>query len=134
MNINIVVQFQLEGIHRWKEVDAVIPNSTVSYLKFPHRHNFFFKCIKEVDHSNRSIEIIEFKRSVIDYLQNKYYIENSDCCYFDNMSCEQIAIELCNVFNLESCEVLEDNENGALITKGTITTPPYVYVSDDTQK
>jgi hypothetical protein len=35
---------------------------------------------------------------------------------FGAKSCEMIAIELINEFNLSRCEVNEDNENGAIVT------------------
>lgn len=105
--ISIVVNLQVEGVHCWPACDI----ADVSYLAHPHRHVFAIRCEKEVKKDNREIEIICFKRLVLDYL-SAHYGTPAD---FGEMSCEMIAGELVRRFSLSLCEVLEDGENGAKI-------------------
>lgn len=105
----IVVKFAVEGIHRW----ANCPFEDVGFLRHDHRHLFYITAEKKVSHDDRDIEIIMLKRTLSAYLRVKY----GQVCQFKEMSCEMIARELFEVHNLESCEVLEDNENGAKIVK-----------------
>lgn len=109
MEINIRIKLFVEGIHCWSEC----PIPEVSFLRNPHRHIFHITCQKEVTHNDRDIEIIMFKREVESYLRTKY----GTPCDFGGMSCEMIASELTNAFKLSICEVMEDGENGAIITK-----------------
>ena len=108
MKTYIKVNLQVEGIHQRE----ACPLEDVGFLRSPHRHIFHISCMAEVGHNDREIEIIRFKRAILKYLHDKYgdYI-----CEFDNMSCEMIATELVEQFNLYSCEVLEDAENGAVV-------------------
>lgn len=108
----IVIKLQVEGIHCWPEC----PISEVSYLKNPHRHMFYIRIEKEVEHNDRDVEIIDFKHIVTMYLDEVYYSNEYDCLDFKTMSCEDIAEHLLNRFKAHSVEVLEDNENGAIIT------------------
>lgn len=109
MNINIVVKLQIEWIHKWQDCAY----NDVLFLKDEHRHIFYIKCILQVSHSNRDVEIIRFKREIQEYLRK--YTLDWFVHIFWNMSCEMIAIELIERFWLISCEVLEDNENWALV-------------------
>ncbi|HBH48817.1 MAG TPA: hypothetical protein DDX98_09260 [Bacteroidales bacterium] len=102
---NIIVNLQYEAIHHWPGCD--IPE--VSFLKDKHRHIFHICCKREVQHDDRDIEIIMFKRKILKFLQSNY---NGD---FGSMSCEMIANELAYIFKLSYCSVLEDGENGAEI-------------------
>lgn len=113
MKIQIIVKLQIEGLHCWKECNLPV----VDYLKHLHRHVFFVECKKAVDKTNREIEFIDFKKAVYGYLQSKFYDVRYHCCNFFSMSCEDIAIELLDKFQLDSCIVLEDNENGAEVIK-----------------
>jgi len=110
-NVRIVVKIQLEGVHFWKDCD--LPE--VEYLKNLHRHTFFIRIEKAVSHNDRDIEIILFKRQVIDYLYAQYYDRKYDCLNFKGMSCESIAMVLHAKFQCHEVEVLEDNENGAIV-------------------
>lgn len=131
---NIIVNFAIEGLHRWKEAAEVAP--TVSFLQYGHRHMFHVCCKKRVSHSDRDIEIILFKREIQAYLQGKYgefitaiipdpskgseATKNGQVfsyCDFRGRSCEMIAEELVEKFDLDYCSVLEDNENGAEVIK-----------------
>ena len=109
MKTSIIINFSIEGVHSWPSC----PLAEVQFLKNEHRHLFYIRCEKAVDHSDRAIEIIKFKREVQEYLWKKYGFH---CCYFGALSCEMIAEELVKQFNLSRCSVLEDNENGAIVS------------------
>jgi hypothetical protein len=108
MVISIVVTLQVEGFHYW--INAPIK---FEYLKSIHRHIFHIKATKKVSHNDRDIEIISFKREIYRYLLDMY----GNPCFFGNMSCEDIACRLCEHFDLDSCEVCEDGENGSIVSK-----------------
>ena len=107
----IVINAVVEGLHYWENCN--LPQ--VQYLKQPHRHQFYINCKKAVKGLDRDIEIITFKNEVVNYLKNKYFDNDHNCPNFGGMSCEMIAKELLETFGLNSCSVLEDNENGALV-------------------
>ena len=98
---------QYEALHNWPTCDI----DEVDFLKYPHRHMFHIKAFKKVDHDDRDIEFIVLKRKIARYLGEKY---NHD---FGPMSCEMIARELIDTFNLSACDVSEDNENGCFLQK-----------------
>lgn len=101
----IVVNLQYEGVHRWPECDI----QKVGYLKYPHRHLFHIKAKKAVSHGDREIEVICFKHEITKYLNEIYG------GHFGDKSCEMIAKELVEIFELTECQVLEDGENGAIV-------------------
>lgn len=109
LKTSIVITFQFEGFHFWKNAFK-----EVEFLKNSHRHIFYFKLEKEVEHDDRDMEIIMFKRSVQNFLK-KTYGGKREFLDFKGMSCEMIAKELVKQYDLVSCEVLEDNENGAKV-------------------
>jgi len=109
MKTTVITRLQVEGIHQWK--DCPLPE--VEFLRYPHRHIFHINCEKEVFHDNRDVEFIMMKREILKYLNTKY--ADNECLKFNNMSCEMIAQELLDKFKLVSCEVFEDNENGARV-------------------
>lgn len=109
----IVIKLQVEGTHHWPNCDI----KEVEFLKYPHRHIFYIRLEKEVTHNDRDVEIIKLKREVQDYLEREYFELDYFSCQFNSMSCEDIAEALLNEFDASLVEVLEDNENGAIITK-----------------
>lgn len=115
MRTGIIVNFAIEGLHHWPEC----PIEEVAYLKDKHRHTFCFTCKKLVSHDDRDTEIIIFKNTVRAYLRSKYgrSIEGIRECDFGSMSCEMLARELVERFDLYYCSVLEDNENGGEVVK-----------------
>ena len=113
MRREIYSKIEIEGIHNWKSC----PIEEVSYLRDDHRHIFHIKVFKNVTHSDRDIEFIQFKHQIIDYLNTSYFESNKKCLYFGSMSCEMIAEELINEFDLLRCEVSEDDENGVIVYK-----------------
>lgn len=102
----VVVSFDIEGTHYW----SGCPFDAVSYLRQVHRHLFRVIARKAVVSLDREVEIILFKRQLFDYLYMKYRGN------FGELSCEMIATELVTTFQLASCTVLEDGENGAEVT------------------
>ena len=69
----IFVTFQKEGIHKYPAAltDPTLATGDeydVSFLGYPHRHIFHFKVWISVEHSDRDIEFIQFKR----WLENLY--------------------------------------------------------------
>jgi len=117
MKTSIVVRLNVEGIHNWPEARNVFPE--VGFLSDPHRHIFHIECKKQVTHDDRDIEIIMFKRDILDYLSVNYstIIAAPTVHDFGSKSCEMLARELLMEFKLDYCQVLEDNENGAEIWK-----------------
>ena len=106
--IEVIISLEIEGTHCWPEC----PFEDVAFLRDAHRHIFTICATKEVTHDDRDVEIILLKRKVESWIQAKYGKPAS----FGTMSCEQIGKALLEHFDLSSCEVLEDNENGAKIT------------------
>jgi hypothetical protein len=102
---------QFEATHFWKEC----PFEEVKYLQYPHRHVFHIKAFQLVTHNNRDIEFIMLKHNIEEYLQRIYPDHR-----LGSMSCEMLAEELIEAFDLSKCEVSEDNENGAILTKESI--------------
>ena len=111
MKTNVVVKLQVEGLHNWPDAKNVFPE--VAFLSDLHRHMFHITCKKRVNHDDRDVEFIMFKRDIIEYLNFKYYDEDKRCLLFGSKSCEMISRELYEEFELEYCSVFEDNENGA---------------------
>ena len=123
----IWVRFQQEGIHRYPAAltDPTLATGDeydVSFLGYPHRHIFHFKVWISVEHSDREIEFIQFKR----WLQQLYKnTTNKDLetgvLDLNNKSCEMIADDLYAAIVARYpdrsvwIEVSEDGENGCFI-------------------
>jgi len=116
----IFVRFQKEGIHKYPAAatDPALATGDeydVSFLATLHRHIFHFEVTIEVEHSDRAIEFIQFKR----WLENLY---KGGTLALDYKSCEMIAEDLYEVIATRypdrtiHIEVSEDNENGARLT------------------
>ena len=113
----IWVKFTKEGIHKYPAA-LTDPNLAtgdeydVSFLGYPHRHTFHFKVAITVEHSDRAIEFIQFKR----WLENLY---KTDTLQLDYKSCEMIAEDLYLQISAKypgrevKIDVSEDDENGA---------------------
>jgi len=115
----IWVTFSREGIHRYPAAatDPLLCTAgeyDVSFLANAHRHIFHFRVAIEVEHSDRAIEFIQFKR----WLENLY---NQGTLQLDYKSCEMMAENLYEQIAAKYpgrevwIEVSEDGENGALI-------------------
>ncbi len=118
-NKMIWVTFRKEGIHKYPAALTDINLATgdeydVSFLGHPHRHIFHFRVWIGVEHSDRAIEFIQFKR----WLENLY---NQGTLQLDYKSCEMMAEDLYAQISAKYpgrevwIEVSEDGENGALI-------------------
>lgn len=108
MKIRVIVRFQFEAVHRWQDAPREIAES---YLSFPHRHMFHVEAVKPVNHVDREIEFIGFRREMFEHCGKEYGFG------VQSASCEKIAVDLLERFNLEKCRVFEDNENGAEVEK-----------------
>jgi len=115
----IWVKFQKEGIHKYPAALedpglATGDEYDVSFLGYPHRHIFHFQVWIEVEHSDRAIEFIQFKR----WLENLYAAGTLQLNY---KSCEMIAEDMFREIAVEFpnrevwIEVSEDDENGCFI-------------------
>ena len=115
----IWVTFKKEGIHCYPAAGTAPELATgdeydVSFLAHPHRHIFHFRVWISVEHSDRAIEFIQFKR----WLENLY---SQGTLQLDYKSCEMIAEDLYEQISVRYpgrevwIEVSEDGENGALI-------------------
>lgn len=107
----VIASLQVAGVHFWTHC----PFEEVMYLREPHRHMFHIRAVKAVTHDDRDVEIIMLKNAIRDYLQKTFKSDQYDDLYFGGMSCEQIAHDIAIKFELTSCYVLEDGENGAFI-------------------
>ena len=118
MRTTIIVTLEIEGIHRWPDAEKELPS--VAFLSNPHRHMFHIKAEKVVEHNDREVEIIMFKRHMESTIRTKYRDTTvgdgwRQVCQFGSRSCETLAKEFIEEFTLVSCEVLEDGENGAKV-------------------
>ena len=114
----IEVTFQKEGIHKYPAAltDPALATGDeydVSFLGYPHRHIFHFRVRISVQHNDRDIEFIQFKR----WLENLY---SSSTLQLDYQSCEMLAEALIAEISKRydrsmSVSVYEDNENGAIL-------------------
>ena len=118
-NKMIWVTFRKEGIHKYPAAltDPALATGDeydVSFLGYPHRHIFHFRVWISVEHNDRDIEFIQFKR----WLESLY--ENGTV-QLDYKSCEMMSDELHVVISGKYpgreiwIEVSEDGENGSFI-------------------
>lgn len=110
----IWITFQKEGVHRYPQAMDDPRLEDVQFLAFPHRHIFHFRVQIEVNHNDRDIEFIQFKR----YCEELY---STGTLELDYQSCEMLAENLMRVINNRypgrelEVSVSEDNENGATL-------------------
>ena len=115
----IWVTFRKEGIHKYPAAatDPALATGDeydVSFLATAHRHIFHFRVWIDVEHSDRAIEFIQFKR----WLENLY---QDGTLQLDYKSCEMMAEDLYDQISARYpdkeiwIEVSEDGENGCLI-------------------
>ncbi len=107
----IYIKTQFEGFHRWKDA----PNE-VSFLRNKHRHIFYVVVYIPVEHNDREIEFILFKREIEEFINNNINKQDVGSC---EMIAEKIAININIKYNRPILvDISEDNENGAIISKG----------------
>lgn len=105
MQTTVIARIQIEGTHHFEYAPV-----EVAWLANQHHHTFHIAVYCPVSHSDRDVEIIMLGHRVEDYLHEKY---GRPVCVFGRMSCEHIAAELLEVFDLYRCTVLEDGRHGA---------------------
>lgn len=103
--MGVIVCFSFEGIHSWPDA----PGGPEDYLRHPHRHMFHVEAVKDVGHDNRDIEFIGLRAQMARYCSVQFGAPHTS-------SCEQMARRILTAFDLRSCRVFEDNENGAEVT------------------
>lgn len=110
----IEVTFQKEGIHKYPAA-ATDPNlADVAFLANPHRHMFHFSVRISVQHNDRDIEFIQFKR----WIESLY---SNSTLQLDYQSCEMLAEALIENISIKypgrdmEVKVFEDGENGAVL-------------------
>ena len=86
-----------------------------SYLKKYHRHVFHIIAATYGTHSDRDVEFIKLSHDIRSFLSSRYFNSQYQCLFFDDRSCEMIAEELVERFDLAWCEVNEDGEGGSLV-------------------
>ena len=118
-NKMIWVTFRKEGIHKYPAA-LTDPNLAtgdeydVSFLGYPHRHIFHFRVWISVQHNDRDIEFIQFKR----WLERLY---DGGALQLDYKSCEMMSDDLYDAISNRYpgrevwIEVSEDGENGSFI-------------------
>ena len=120
-NKMIWVTFQKEGIHKYPAAltDPALATGDeydVSFLGYPHRHIFHFRVWINVQHNDRDIEFIQFKR----WLESLYNGQGA-VLSLDYKSCEMMSDDLYDKIKQKYpsrevwIEVSEDGENGSFI-------------------
>ena len=117
MMTKIFVTFQQEGVHCW----AGAPDK-FDYLRALHRHMFHVRIECFVSHSDRDIEMIDFKHKATEQfmLSNLEHHLANGMPFFGSKSCEMMAenvrLALVSIgYNVPQVEVSEDGENGAIV-------------------
>jgi hypothetical protein len=108
----VEAKVNVEGIHFWDGAPM-----DVKFLREPHRHVFSIHAVKAVNHDDRDVEFILLGRGIRDHIQKIWKEEFKGVVQFEQTSCEMIARELFNAFDLEECRVYEDGENGGIIRR-----------------
>lgn len=111
----IYCSLSVDATHNWENIPDTFALKDVQFLKFPHRHMFGIKAYKIVNHNDRDLEFIHLKREIDYYLYNKYFHNEQKNLQFGSKSCEMLAEELIEKFQLSKCEVDEDGENGCIL-------------------
>lgn len=88
------------------------------YLKHDHRHLFHVKAYKDVTDDDRQIEFIALKEEITTYVREKFEYKTLQ------MSCEAIAQDILERFDLSMVEVSEDGENGAYVLTDRVEPKP----------
>ena len=107
----IWVTFQKEGIHKYPAALTEPKLSDVSFLGYPHRHIFHFCVSISVNHDDRDIEFIQFKRWLLSLYEGTLELDYKSC----EMICDALAEQILQKYPGRRLfiSVSEDNENGA---------------------
>lgn len=107
MECYAIIKLQKEGIHYYSKAKG-----KESFLKYPHRHIFYITIEIEQFHNDRDIEYVNFKR----------WIEKRISSNLKEKSCEMLAEKIIDIIHKKyknrqiKVKVLEDNENGAVVS------------------
>jgi translation elongation factor EF-1beta len=127
-NLEVIATCRVQGIHCWASQPGDAPRN---YLSYPHRHEFHIEVRVKVSHEDRDIEILQLKQDVISSIAEDYPVANEKAVPipahmarvtdFKDSSCEMIASKLIETlgtfhYDVKSVKVLEDGENGAVLS------------------
>jgi len=107
--LSVIVKGQYEGLHSWRGAP-----SEADFLRYSHRHVFYWVVGVEVIGRNREIEFFDLKR----FVANKISLKISPIAAG---SCEEQAIMILACVKKRYpgkkvfVEIWEDNENGARV-------------------
>lgn len=103
----------IAAIHAWPDAPV-----QVYFLQKFHRHVFHIKCCVPVEHDDRDVEFIMLKNKIATWLIEQFdFDEENGALFLGSMSCEMLAKQLIEAFDLSYCSVYEDGENGAEVTR-----------------
>ena len=102
------VQFQREFFHCWPEA----PNE-VAFLRFEHRHLFYFKVSIQQFGDDRDLEYFILSRKVQQWVDTQQWGKNTSCEMFALAVKRWLECEYRN--RLVRVSVFEDRENGVVI-------------------
>lgn len=105
MRSHVGIVLTVQGYHQYPDAPE-----QVAFLRDEHRHLFKIECVFNVVDLNRELEFFIMRQKIEDHLDITYP-KRLNGYKFGAMSCEMIAHELLNAFNLEACTVREDDEN-----------------------
>lgn len=108
-------KISIPGLHRWEAAP-----DHLRHLRADHRHLFVIRFAQQVTDNDRQVEFQNLSAAVNHYLAHQYpsLVQDGyeiDGLQFGARSCEMIAEDLVDVFDLTWCSVHEDDENGAMV-------------------
>lgn len=115
MYIEVIIDFEIEAIHQWKDCNI----TEVEFLKHKHRHLFKIRGGFGVEKEDRELEIFYLQAQIQNFLENKFpKYNNSNIIDLGNSSCETVAILILQNFAKANwVEVLEDGKGGAKVCR-----------------
>lgn len=106
----IEINTQFEFVHKWENA----PNE-VSFLKYPHRHDFLVTCQIEVFHNDRELEFFMVLHKLEQFISTnlKLMPETTSCEQF----CEKIGQFLIDTYGDReiTVKVSEDGKSAAIV-------------------
>lgn len=113
----IWVTFTKEGVHCYPAAATDPSLATgdqydVSFLASPHRHIFHFRVAISVEHNDRDIEFIQFKRWLVNlYVNNTLQLDFKSC----EMISDDLYLQIAQKYPNRDVwiDVSEDGENGS---------------------
>lgn len=103
----VYAKIVVEGYHRW----PAAPDK-VAFLRNEHRHLFHIVGYKQVQHDDRDVEFIMLGQAMRDWFTAHFFDGRLGV-----LSCEGLARQFMEQFDLTACHVSEDGENGAWIVE-----------------